>query len=166
MTTRTTTGSQRRRGHRPVTLPAPEGMINNAPKVFTDFPVGTVSHQGDLIFIAIAGLPASATRRENRQLAEGDTRGSRHIVARGEVYDADHREIADAIKAALPRGSLSAEELDSLPNYCLAVFAGRGSSAYVPHPEHGSQEFPEGCTIAVAVQRNLDAEEREAAVQD
>lgn len=146
------------KGRKPAaTSPAAEGMINNATKMFDDFPVGTVSHQGDIIIVSIGFVPAPAEPRTNRQLAEGNTQGSRHVLERGEVFDANRQSVADAINRAT-KGKATVD-----PKYIGLVFAG---PAYLSHPEHGHQEFPAGCTCAVVYQRKLDAEEREAQVRD
>ena len=61
-----------------------ESIVNDAPRQFDDFPVGSVSHQGDVILVAIAGLPTGAKVRTNRQVADGTTQGSRHILEGGD----------------------------------------------------------------------------------
>ena|ERR1700730_14395153 len=138
----------------------PETIINNAPKLHASFEVGDVAHQGDLIIVRIHSLPPSAKPRADRQLAEGATQGSRHLVVRGEVFDCDPAQAAAAIKNAT--GSYIS------PNYLGPVFV----SPAVPtendltHPEHGNQGFPAHAVCAVVYQRNLDVEQREARVLD
>lgn len=157
MTTKTKTAGRRGRRVEPAPRKAPEGIMNNATRTFTDFPVGEVSHQGDIIIVSIAGVPAGAKPRKNRQLAEGNTQGSRHVLDRGEVFDCNAAEVSHAIhRATGGKGNPDAK-------YIGPVFKG---PAYLSHPEHGHQEFPAGATCAVVYQRNLDAEEREARVQD
>lgn len=128
-----------------------ETIVNNEQRHFGDFPVGTVSHQGDVILVSIVGLPANAKVRQNRQVADGNTQGSRHILDGGDIYDGDTQNlIADATGQVIDR------------KYLGPVFRG----GELTHPEHGNQSFPADCTIAVVYQRNLDAEEREQRVID
>ena len=128
-----------------------EQIANDAPRVFDDFPVGSVSHQGDVILVSIAEIPATRKVRKDRQVADGNTRGSRHILKGGRLWDADAAGlITDATGARIE------------PQYLGPVFRG----GELTHPEHGNQTFPKGCTIAVVYQRNLDAEQREQRVRD
>lgn len=138
----------------------PESIVNDAPKLHPSFEVGDVAHQGDLIIVAIAALPKSAKPRANRQLAEGNTQGSRHILKRGEVYDCAAAEVAKAIKSAT--GCTVAEQ------YIGPVFVSpkRPTKNDLTHPEHGNQGFPAGAVCAVVYQRNLDQEQREQRTRD
>jgi hypothetical protein len=77
-----------------------ERICNDESKLLASFEVGDVSHQGDIIIVRIASLPRSARPRSNRQLAEGTTQGSRHVLTRGDVYDANVREVASLLKDA------------------------------------------------------------------
>jgi hypothetical protein len=138
----------------------PEAIVNNAPKLHASFEVGDVSHQGDLIVVRISTLPESAKHRANRQLAEGSTQGSRHVLARGEAFDCDPVEVQAAIKKATG--------IDVSRNYLGPMFV----SPAVPtehdltHPEHGDQGFPPHSICAIVYQRNLDSEQREMRVID
>lgn len=138
----------------------PERIINDAPRLLEVFEVGDVSHQGDLSIVRIATLPKSAKPRENRQLAEGSTQGSRHILKRGNVFDASPDEVARLIRAATKC------EVDT--RYCGPVFVSppAPSKNDLTHPEHGNQGFAAGSICAVVYQRNLDSEEREQRTQD
>ena len=140
---------------------AHEVLVNDAPRSFSDaeFPIGTVAHQGDLILIRIAALPASAKRRKDRQLAQGSTQGSRHVLKRGIPYDCDAAEVIAAISAVCPKISVSRA-------YVGPVFQTRGGSADLVHPEHGNHSYRGDLAVAVVYQRNLDAEQRERRVQD
>lgn len=137
-----------------------EAIYNDAPRFFEDFPVGSVSHQGDIMLVAIGSLPNSAKARANRQLAEGNTQGSRHVWTNGDVYDADVSEIRALIKEA--------NGCDVDARYIGPVIvSGKSPTANdLQHPEHGNQGFPPGTICAIVYQRNLDAEEREARVRD
>lgn len=139
---------------------AHESIVNDAPKLHATFEVGDVAHQGDLIVVRLSKLPASAKPRENRQLAEGNTQGSRHILERGDVYDAKRSDVVKAIKAAT--------KVSIAEQYIGPVFVSPAEPTEndLTHPEHGNQGFPAGAVCAVVYQRNLDAEKREARVQD
>lgn len=138
----------------------PESIINDAPKLHQSFEVGDVAHQGDLIIVRIAALPAGATIRGNRQLAEGTTQGSRHVLARGETYDCPREAVAAAIKAA--NGIIVGLQ------YVGPCFVSPAAPTEndLTHPEHGNHGFPAGAVCAVVYQRNLDSEEMEARVRD
>ncbi len=149
----------RRRQQHPLAA-SHESIVNNAPRLFEDFEVGSVSHQGDLIIVRIAALPLDAKPRKDRQLADGDTQGSRHVLTRGEVYDAPAATMVRAVKAAT--GCEVGEQ------YVGPVFVSpeEPSAKDLDHPEHGPQGFPAGAVCAVVFQRSLDAEQREQRVAD
>lgn len=137
-----------------------ESIINDSPRLLESFEVGDVSHQGDLIIVRISQLPKSAKPRANRQLAEGNTQGSRHVLNRGKAYDADHAEVVQAIFAAT--------KCQVAEQYIGPVFISheKPTANDLTHPEHGNQGFPAGAVCAVVFQRNLDAEERERRTVD
>lgn len=148
-----------------VALPAPpaENVTNDATRVITDamLGIGESYAQGDLVFVRIGAMPKSARPRTDRQLAEGDTQGSRHICTVGQVYDADRAEVSRLILNA------TGGEVDIQPNYIGPVvvsddFAG----AVIEHPEHGDHRYEGPMVLATVFQRALDVEEREARVQD
>lgn len=145
----------------PATAPVSESLVNDAPRTFTDsdFPVGTVAHQGDLILVRIEDLPRSAKPRANRQLAEGATQGSRHVVTTGDVFDAGPAKVAAAIKTACPKANVEAR-------YVGPVFRTVGDRADLTHPEHGDHHYRGDMILATVFQRNLDAEEREQRTVD
>jgi hypothetical protein len=133
----------------------PEAIRNDAPHKHETWAVGDVAHQGDVIFVNIGGLPGSAKTRKNRQLADGDTQGSRHICEGGDVYECRDTDVIQAIKRAT--GVVVNDR------YIGPVFCG---PATVTHPEHGDHVFPAKCVNAVVIQRALDMEEREIRVAD
>ncbi len=143
-----------------VEMPAVERIVNDAPKLLSTFAVGDVAHQGDLIIVAIDQLPASAKPRKNRQLADGDTQGSRHVLEHGEVFDADPWEVRKIIHRLT---GCDVEE-----QYIGPVFISPAEPTEndLVHPEHGNQGYPAGTVCAVVFQRNLDAEEREQRARD
>lgn len=143
-----------------ISAPQQESIINDSPRTFTeaDFPVGTVVHQGDLILVRISELPASAKTRADRQLAEGSTQGSRHILDVGDVYNCDKRAATEAIQRGC--GTNVGRE------YIGPVFCTAGGKADILHPEHGDHHYRGDMVIACVYQRNLDAEEREQRTKD
>lgn len=150
----------KRRSHKK-SQPIPEQIVNNAPKLHEDFPVGSVSHQGDVIFVRIGSLPASAKARVNHQLADGNTQGSRHVLnATAKVFDCDAAEVARMIREA--NKCVVGESLIG-PVFVSPIVP---SEHDVTHPEHGHQGFEAGAVIACVYQRNLDSEEREQRTRD
>lgn len=145
-----------------------EGIVNDAPKLHEVFDIGQASHQGDLIFVRIDKLPASAKPRTNRQLAEGDTQGSRHVVEHGDIFDCDRREVSLMIEKATAKYCHRPVGVYISEQYIGPVFVSPDAPTAddVTHPEHGNQGFPAGSICATVFQRNLDAEEREAVARD
>lgn len=137
-----------------------EAMINDAPKLLEAFASGDVSHQGDILIVGIAELPKSAKPRKNRQLADGNTQGSRHVLERGHVYDCSPAEVIKAVKAA---NGCKVEA-----QYIGPVFVSpeKPTENDLTHPEHGNQGFPAGQVCAVVYQRNLDSEQRAQRARD
>lgn len=149
----------------PREAPVNESMINDASVLLTDaqLEVGDCSHQGDVIFVRIGCLPERAVRRsdaQTRQLAPGDTRGSRHVCERGDVYDCDPEQVARLIHQA--------NGCEVKQTYCGVCFVAPAEPTAddVTHPEHGNQGFPAGAVIAVVHQRSLDQDQREIRALD
>lgn len=137
-----------------VIKPLPEKIVNDAPRVFTDasWPVGSAAHQGDVILVRIEALPKSAKPRENRQVADGNTQGSRHILHGGSIYDCDLAHVEAAVQAVCPRAKLDRQ--------CIGPVFTTDEVTALRHPEHGDHEYESGMTVAVVFQRNLDAMQR------
>lgn len=132
-----------------------KSVANNAPQTFEDFAVGTVTHQGDLILLAI-NKPKQLKVRKNLQLAEGNTQGSRHVLVAGsKCYDGDVAELQQLIKAATGA--------DVEAQYIGPVFE---LNTTLEHPEHGAKTWQCDGWAVVVFQRNQDALERAARVQD
>lgn len=137
-----------------------EAIVNDSPHLHETFEPGDVSMQGDLIIVAIKSLPKSAKPRKDRQLADGNTQGSRHVMTRGDVYDCDPTEVQTAIREVtgceVGRG------------YIGPVFVSPENPTEndLHHPEHGAQGMPAGTICAIVFQRSLDQEEREQRVAD
>lgn len=118
---------------------------------------GDVAEQGDFYLVCIEKMPKSAKPRNSRQIAEGETKGSKHVVEGGEVYDANAKECVALIKKATNGAADPGEE------YISAVFTG---PCVLTHPQHQHQSFPKDTVIVSISQRNLDAEEREIRARD
>jgi hypothetical protein len=142
-----------------------ERIANDASKLLEVFMPGEVSYQGDIAVVAIDALPTSAHHRANRQVADGNSQGSRHVLERGEIFDADPAEVQSLILAATNRAGKPCR----IPTGLIGpVFVSHPDPTEndLTHPEHGNQGFPAGTVCAVVFQRNLDAEEREVRSQD
>lgn len=144
-----------------VKVPAEECIVNDAPRTFTeaDLTVGSIGRQGDLYLVRIAALPASAKPRRNRQLADGNTQGSRHVLERGEAFDCAPAAVVAAIKIVCPKASVA-------ESYVGPVFRTVNGAALLTHPEHGDHGYVGDMVVAVVFQRSLDAELREQRVRD
>lgn len=135
-----------------------ESIANDSPHTHSAWNCPDAAHQGDLIFVAISSLPKSAKTRKNRQLADGNTQGSRHILSGGKCYDCDAQEVAGLI--------LATTKIAVEAKYIGPVFT---TPCEVTHPEHGNHIWPKQIgkhVIATVFQRSLDAEEREQRVID
>lgn len=140
----------------------PENIINDAPRTVTDadFPVGSVAHQGDIILVRIKALPKPAKAITQRQLAEGNTQGSRHVLSTGSVYQCD--DVSEVVKAI----SVVCKGVEVGEQFIGPVIGTLEGVADVVHPEHGDHFYRGDMVIAVVYQRNLDSEQRERRVVD
>lgn len=132
-----------------------ESIVNNQTRVIESMEVGDRFAQGDLYFVCIAGLPAGARPRKNRQLADGATMGSRHVADPGGVFDCPGDDVARAVKAATGL-TIGAKYMGPIVQ----------TPALIDHPEHGPHDYRCAGTVAVVFQRSLDMEEREQRVID
>ena len=135
-------------------VPVGESPRPHASRVHTTWTAGDRAHQGDLILVALSAVPLGATPRDNRQMADGVSPGSRHVVEGGKVVDADKTAIRTAMKAF---------GLDVDETYIGPVMIG---PCTLTHPTHAHQVFPADTVTAVVYQRNLDAEERAIRARD
>jgi hypothetical protein len=131
-----------------------EKMHNDAPVEFTEaqLGIGEAVDQGDVIVVRIPRLPAKAKVRANRQVAEGDTQGSRHVLSTGNIYDCDPDSVVELIRQA--------NGANINPTYIGPVFQTANGQAELTHPEHGNHVYKGEMTCAVVIQRNWDAEEQ------
>lgn len=134
-----------------------EKMFNDAPVEFSSdrFLPGDVAHQGDIMVVCLKGRPkGKAEIRQDRQIAEGNTQGSRHVLVSGDLFNFESNNVADAIYEAT--GCRVA------PQYCGPVFStGKAGVANLEHPEHGNHTYSgQDMWCASVYQRNFDAEEQ------
>ena len=96
--------------------------------------IGDVVRQGDLYLVNIESLPAGK-KLEDRQLAEGNTQGSRHVV-QGDVTLVTPEAAHAGIDRVLCGPAFHCNE-----------------AAEVTHPEHGNKILPKDTTWRVTFQR-------------
>jgi hypothetical protein len=96
--------------------------------------IGDVVRQGDLYLVNIEKLP-EGKKLEDRQLAEGNTQGSRHIV-QGDVTLVSPNTAHPGIDRVLCGPAFHCNE-----------------AAEVTHPEHGNKILPKDTTWRVTFQR-------------
>lgn len=125
------------------------------PRVHETWAVGDVAHQGDLLFVGLDRLPQGARPRASRQLADGTTPGSRHVLNGGTCYEADPADIATLIQEVV------GVTID--PAFLGPMFIG---PCTVTHPQHQHQVFLGGVPTVVVYQRNLDIWERVIRARD
>lgn len=137
---------------------AAEDIKNDAPAGVA-LAVGDVLRQGDLYVVRVHELPARKTKRKNRQLADGDTQGSRHVL-RGKCGLFDVR--AGDVDALLKK----ADRRFDVRDYQVGPAFETTEAITIEHPEHGHRTLTEpGCYISI-FQRSLTADEREERARD
>lgn len=134
-----------------------EKMNAAAPAKVGTASIGDVVRQGDLYLVCIEELPADG-KRAQRQLAPGNTQGSRH-VAEGEcaVYQPKSPSAVARLIATICRGAEVPEQLIGPLVECVG-------DTTITHPEHGHRTLPAGSVWAVVFQRAYAEEIRR--VQD
>lgn len=115
---------------------------------------GDVVRQGDLYLVCLESLPAGT--KTQRQLAPGNTQGSRH-VAEGEcvVYSPAEPQAVTRLIAALCRGA-------EIPPQLVGPLVECHGETTISHPEHGHRILPAGSTWGVVFQRAFAEEVRRA----
>lgn len=135
-----------------------EEIKNNAPADVA-LEIGDVLRQGDLYVVRVHSLPQQRRRRGNRQLADGDTQGSRHVL-RGKcgLFDVDSEDVAGLLRKADRRFEVR--------DYQVGPAFETAGPATIEHPEHGHRTLSEpGCYLTV-FQRSLTVDEREERARD
>lgn len=120
---------------------------------------GDVAQQGDVYLVCLPDSPPCATTVSRRQIADGNTQGSRHIVARGLVLDTDTATKKEALLDVIPTAEWREYQFGPLVSPV-------DGSVLLTHPEHGDRQYNfEGCLL-VGYQRSLDADGREERARD
>lgn len=118
---------------------------------------GDVVRQGDLYLVcleaAVEGRPV-----KSRQLAPGDTQGSRHVAV------GDCRVIESVSKPALAVLIRQLVRNAEVPEQLVGPVVECKGDTTIEHPEHGHRVLPAGSTWAVVYQRAYGEEVRR--VQD
>jgi hypothetical protein len=134
-----------------------EKMNASAPAKVGTASIGDVVRQGDLYLVCIEELPADG-RRAPRQLAPGNTQGSRHC-AEGEcsVYMPKSPAAVAKLIGTACHGAEVPEQLVGPLVECIG-------ETTITHPEHGHRMLPAGSVWVVVFQRAYADEVRR--VQD
>lgn len=134
-----------------------EKMDATAPERIGSPSVGDVVRQGDLYLVCLASLPESKDAA-TRQLAPGETQGSRHIV------DGDCRVVEPIDRSAVANEIARVVKGASVPEQLVGPLVECRGETTVTHPEHGHKILPAGTTWATVYQRAYAEEVRR--VQD
>lgn len=104
---------------------------------------GQHCRQGDVYLLCVASRPSCyAKPTANRQLAPGQSKGSRHIVDGAvAIFTADERQAREAIRS-LP-GSVSSRL--TLPGPCVEAT----ERFTLTHPEHAHHSLPAGVYVVL-----------------
>jgi hypothetical protein len=108
---------------------------------------GDVIRQGDVYLVALDSKPKKAGAFAGRQLAPGDTQGSRH-VAEGdcEIYQPEETDAIRILNRLIP-------ETRGETQFLGPVIVAKGA-VEITHPEHGNRTLPgEGQAYLVTYQR-------------
>ena len=118
--------------------------------------VGDVVRQGDLYLVCLESLPPG--QKMARQLAPGNTQGSRH-VAEGQcaVYQPSEPAAVAKLIGTVCRGS-------EVPHQLIGPLVKCHGETTITHPEHGHRILPAGTVWATVYQRAYAEEVRR--VQD
>lgn len=118
-----------------------------------------VLRQGDLYILKLPGLPTGLKPRKSRQLADGDTQGSRHVLqGQAEVFDADPSDVIALVNKEY-RGT-------ELREYMIGPVFRTSGGCVIEHPEHGNRTLADPGCYGVVFQRSLDADGREERARD
>ena len=130
-----------------------EKMDAAAPARIGSPSMGDVVRQGDLYLVCLESLPPGV--KHQRQLAPGNTQGSRH-VAEGDcvVYMPREPIAVAAVIARVANADVPVELVGPLVE-CLG-------ETTITHPEHGHRILPAGTSWAVVYQRAFAEEIRRA----
>lgn len=135
---------------------------------------GDAFFQGDLILLVLDEFPKDlVVPSKTAQLAEGDTKGSRHIVTGGKVFVAEpncREKLQNLIEATVRRHNPKCKnfKLEGPEKFMWLgpVVLADTDRCNVTHPQHPWQRFAKGVTFATIFQRNLSAEGRAIRARD
>lgn len=139
--------------------------LANAEKIKSDghanvsLSIGDNVRQGDLYIARVIAMP-TGRKRESRQLAIGDTQGSRHILE-GSVVSLIDPDVDAAIKSLKHCSGNDVQAYQIGPAFEVGE-----SPVTIAHPEHGDRTLTEPGCYQVIYQRALDTEEREMREMD
>lgn len=129
-----------------------------------NWPVGSVAAQGDVLLVRIEPpklLNRKSIQRTDRQIVPGNTRGSRHIVKGGKLYN-----VRPGILARLVE-TVTTGKTYSVDSEFIGPLIVTDKNTVLEHPEHGDHVYLEaGTYIVPVIYRNLDAESRSRRVVD
>lgn len=125
-----------------------EAIKNDAHETIEAMEAGDVVRQGDLYLVALDEAPDRQADYDGRQLAPGDTQGSRHLVE-GDcaVYTAVEAHATAILNRLVP--ATKGQQLFLGP----VVQAAPGAAPVFTHPEHGDRTLPAGGCFLVVYQR-------------
>ena len=119
--------------------------------------IGDNLRQGDIYVVRVNRMPAGKPRT-SRQMAVGNTQGSRHVLV-GDLVSLVDADVADATDVL--HGLM-----DSPRPYQIGPAFETAEPVTLTHPEHGDRLLTEAGCYQVIYQRALDGEEREMREQD
>lgn len=148
--------------------PTQHRVINNESRLIEVWSAGEGVAQGDVYVLCLGygreALPAGVKPRMNRQVAEGNTQGSRHILQHGELFDVEDKAAMRELILKLTNKRVNVDLLECIGPVFLSPE--KPTKDDLVHPEHGNYGFPaNSCNICI-FQRNLDAEEQAARARD
>jgi hypothetical protein len=130
-----------------------ESIRNNEPATIAVMSAGDVVRQGDLYLVALDRAPKKAGEHAGRQLAPGDTQGSRHVASGDcEIYSPETSSATNTLARLIPatKGQIL---------FLGPVIKARGPVT-IEHPEHGWRSLPAG-VYQVVYQRSFAAVDQE-----
>lgn len=131
-----------------------ESMDAAAPAKIGSPSVGDVVRQGDLYLVCLESLPEGV--KHKRQLAPGNSQGSRHIAeGKCSVY---WPKSPVAVALLIARAS----NIDAPPTELIGPMVECIGETTIAHPEHGHRILPEGTSWAIVYQRAFAEEIRRA----
>lgn len=121
---------------------AAEKIKSDDREVVATMSPGDVCRQGDIYLVCLDREPKTTGTAPSRQLAPGDTQGSRHVAAgECEVLVADEREAKAALNRLVPATKAHVPFVGPVIRAPLGV--------EITHPEHGDRVLPPGSYLVI-----------------